>query len=128
MNSLVAHQPFVADLNPQRVEEDDRVDRIERPVLLLAHLVEHGIGDPVDQSLPRRRPVSGETATPYSSSRCPWISRTDRPRAYRLMIRSSKPSSRVCPLAIIYGWKGLLRSRGTAISTAPSSPLTVLVE
>src|SRR5260370_1635247 len=44
------------------------------------------------------------------------------------MIRSSNPSSLVCPLATICGWKLPLRSRGTAISIAPSSPITVLLE
>src|SRR6516164_6666513 len=41
-------------------------------------------------------------------------------------MRSSKPSRRVCPFATICGSKLLLRSRGTAISIAPSSPITVL--
>src|SRR5216684_174585 len=44
------------------------------------------------------------------------------------MIRSSKPSSLVCPLATICGSKLPLRSRGIASSIAPSSPSTVLLE
>jgi hypothetical protein len=37
------------------------------------------------------------------------------------MIRSSKPSNRVWPFATICGSKLRLRSRGTAISIAPST-------
>src|SRR6266853_359677 len=44
------------------------------------------------------------------------------------MIRSSKPSSLVCPLATICGSKLPLRSRGIASSIAPSSTSTVLLE
>src|SRR3974377_1561123 len=43
------------------------------------------------------------------------------PRAYRLKILSSKPVKCVCPLAISCGAKLPARSRGTAISTSPSS-------
>jgi hypothetical protein len=49
IDRFVAHQPLVANLDPQRVKKDHRIDRVERPVLPLAHLVEHGIGDPADQ-------------------------------------------------------------------------------
>src|ERR1700694_4921992 len=48
------------------------------------------------------------------------------PRAYSEMILSSKPSRRVSPLATICGSKLPLRSRGTSISTDPSSVSTVL--
>src|SRR6478672_7855722 len=63
--------------------------------------------------------------TDYSSTRCPWISRAVMPRAYRLKILSSKPSNRVCPLAISCGSKLPARSRGIDISTSPSSVSTV---
>ena len=36
--------PFVAHLDPQRVEEDQRVQRVQRPSLPAADLLEHGIG------------------------------------------------------------------------------------
>jgi hypothetical protein len=47
------------------------------------------------------------------------------PRAYRLKILSSKPVKWVWPLAISCGSKLPARSRGTAISTSPSSVKTV---
>src|SRR5262249_42966442 len=46
VDRLVAHQPLVADLDPQRVEENHRV---ERPVLPFANLLEDRVGDPADQ-------------------------------------------------------------------------------
>ena len=49
VDRLVADQALVADFHPQRVEEDDRINRIERPVLPLPDLLENGIGDPADQ-------------------------------------------------------------------------------
>src|ERR1700759_3836350 len=33
IDGFVAHQTFVANLDPQRVEENHRVDRVERPAL-----------------------------------------------------------------------------------------------
>ena len=49
VDGLVAHRALVADLDPQRVEEDQRVERLERPVLPLGDLVEHGVGHRADQ-------------------------------------------------------------------------------
>ena len=49
VDGLVPDHALVADLDSQCIEEDHRIDRIERPVLPLAHLVQHGIGDPADQ-------------------------------------------------------------------------------
>jgi hypothetical protein len=37
---------------------------------------------------------AGETSVPYSSSRCPWISRVVMPRAYSEITLSSKPAIR----------------------------------
>ena len=54
------------------------------------------------------------------------MSRAVMPRAYKAMIRSLKPSSRVWPLRTICGSKVPFRSRGTARSTAPTSVSTVL--
>jgi hypothetical protein len=49
IDRLVLDRALVADLDPQRIKEDHRIDCVERPVLPLAHLIEHGIGDPADQ-------------------------------------------------------------------------------
>src|SRR5437763_367950 len=46
---MPTRQPLVADLDPQRVKEDHRIDRVERPGLPFPHLLEHGVGDPADQ-------------------------------------------------------------------------------
>ena len=48
------------------------------------------------------------------------------PRAYKAMIRSLNPSSRVWPFRTIFGSKLPARSRGTASSTAPTSVSSVL--
>ena len=45
IDSLVADQAFVADLDPDGVEENQRIARLERPVLLFGHGLEHGVGD-----------------------------------------------------------------------------------
>src|SRR5262249_43975376 len=49
INRLIAHQPVVADLDPQRVEKDYRIKRVERPVLPFPNLIEYCIGNPADQ-------------------------------------------------------------------------------
>src|SRR5262249_39646083 len=54
------------------------------------------------------------------------MSRVVMPRAYKAMIRSLNPSSRVWPLRTICGSNVPARSRGTATSTAPTSVSTVL--
>src|SRR5215212_1363921 len=46
---LVADGALVADLHPQRVEEDQGIDRLERPVLPLGDLVQDGVGHRADQ-------------------------------------------------------------------------------
>src|SRR6266566_1741195 len=43
------HRPALTDLEDERVEEDDRVDVIERPLLPLADVVHDRVGDPADQ-------------------------------------------------------------------------------
>ena len=48
-DGLVPDHALVADLDPQGVEEHHRIDRVERPVLPVANLVQHGVGDPADQ-------------------------------------------------------------------------------
>ena len=49
VDRLVADHALVADLDPQGVEEDQRVDRLQRPVLPLGDLLQHGVGDRADQ-------------------------------------------------------------------------------
>ena len=43
------HRAALADLEHQRVEEDDRVDVVQRPLLPLADVVHHRVGDAADQ-------------------------------------------------------------------------------
>jgi hypothetical protein len=49
VDGLVAHRAFVADLDPQGIEEHQRVERFQRPVLPLGDLVQHRVGDRADQ-------------------------------------------------------------------------------
>ena len=49
IHRLVADQPLVPDLDPERIEEHHRIDRIQRTVLPLADLLEHRVGHPADQ-------------------------------------------------------------------------------
>jgi hypothetical protein len=44
-----ASMALVADLDPKRVEEHQRIERLERPVLPFGDLVEHGVGHRADQ-------------------------------------------------------------------------------
>ena len=49
IDRLVFDDTFVADFDPQGVEENDRIDGIKRPVLPLANFVQDGVGDPADE-------------------------------------------------------------------------------
>ena len=49
IDGLVADHAFVADLDPQGVEENQRIEVLERPVLPFRHLVEDVLGDRADQ-------------------------------------------------------------------------------
>src|SRR5512132_801711 len=49
IDSLVADQAVVADLDLQRVETDDGKNRIERPVLPLPDYLQHRVRNPADQ-------------------------------------------------------------------------------
>src|SRR4051794_29221780 len=49
VHGLVADQGLLADLHPQRVKEDQRVDRLERAGLPGGDLVQDGIRDGADQ-------------------------------------------------------------------------------
>src|SRR6266487_7081669 len=42
------HRPSLTDLQHQRIQEDDRVDVVERALLPLAHVVHHRVGDAAD--------------------------------------------------------------------------------
>ena len=49
VDRLVADEPLVPDLHPDRVEEDQRIAGVERPVLPFGNFLEHGIGDGRDE-------------------------------------------------------------------------------
>src|SRR5215212_5332033 len=49
VHRLVSDQPFIADLDPQRVKEDQRIDRFQRARLPGGDLIEHRVGDGADQ-------------------------------------------------------------------------------
>src|SRR4051794_27588613 len=49
MDSLVAYQSFVADLDSQRIEKDQRVDRFQRPRLPGSHFLQYRVGYRADQ-------------------------------------------------------------------------------
>ena len=49
VDRLVADDALVADLDPDGVEEDQRIDRLERPVLPFGDLLQDGVGDGRDQ-------------------------------------------------------------------------------
>ena len=49
VDRLVADEALVADLDPNGIEEHQRVADIERPVLPFRHLVQHRVGDRRDQ-------------------------------------------------------------------------------
>src|SRR6185369_1178600 len=49
MDGLISYQSFVADLDPQRVEKDQRVDLLQRPRLPGGDLLQHRISHRADQ-------------------------------------------------------------------------------
>ena len=49
IDRLVADRPLVAHLDPDRIEEDQRIEGFQRPVLPVRHLVQDGVGDGADQ-------------------------------------------------------------------------------
>jgi hypothetical protein len=69
--------------------------------------------------------VSFETSAPYTSARCAAISPVVSPFAAREITSSSTPASRRCRFFTIWGSNDPSRSRGTAISTSPTSVSTV---
>lgn len=71
--------------------------------------------------------VSLDTFAPYTSAKCAAISPVVNPRAVSDNTIASIPSSRRCRLRTICGSKLPSRSRGTSISTGPTSVSTVLI-
>jgi hypothetical protein len=62
VDRLVANEPIVADLHPDRVEEDQRIAGVERAVLPFGHLVQNRLGygrDQVRRDVDARRPRAG---------------------------------------------------------------------
>ena len=108
---LVSDRMPVADLHDQRVEVDDRVDALKRPVLPRLRVGQDRVGDLRDQV---RRDLGA-----IDLGQCAWISRTVRPRAYRLITRSSNPTHRVWRFLTICGSNVPLRSRGEWIRSGP---------
>jgi len=49
VDGLVANETLVPDLDPDGIEEDQRIKRVERPVLPFADRLQDGIGDGRDQ-------------------------------------------------------------------------------
>ena len=49
MDRLVAHDPLITDLDPDRIEEDQRVNWVERPLLPAGDFIEHGVRHRADQ-------------------------------------------------------------------------------
>jgi hypothetical protein len=49
VHRLVADQALVPDLHPQRVEEHQRADRLQRPRLPSGNLIQHRVGHRADQ-------------------------------------------------------------------------------
>lgn len=49
MNGLVTDEAFIPNFDPEGIEEDDRIDRLERPGLPSGNLVQNGVGDSRDQ-------------------------------------------------------------------------------
>lgn len=49
VDRLVADRALVTDLHPQRIEEHQGIDRLERSVLPLGDLVQDGVGHRADQ-------------------------------------------------------------------------------
>jgi hypothetical protein len=89
VDGLVADDALVADLDPERIEEDPWIDRLQRPCLPGRNLVENRVGDGADESGRNLDAVELAQTPP----RCPTISRVLMPRAYIDTILSSKPGN-----------------------------------
>ena len=49
VDRFITDHALVADFHPQRIEEHQRIDRIERPLLPGRYFIEHGVGHRADQ-------------------------------------------------------------------------------
>jgi len=49
MDRLIAHHAFVADLDPDRIEENQRIGWVQRALLPACDFLQHGVGDRADQ-------------------------------------------------------------------------------
>jgi hypothetical protein len=68
-----------------------------------------------------------DTLVPYTSARCACTSPVDIPRATSEITISSTPRNRRTRFGTVAGAKEASRSRGTSMSTGPTSVITVLV-
>ena len=144
------HRPALADLQHQRVEEDDRVDVLQRPLLPLADVVHDRVGDAADQvaadldavdlgqvrlDVARRQPARVERedlvvealetplALPARSAArsCPCDPAASRSAPARARSQASSPSSRCGCCRCRRAAPGAARSRD-ARSARPPSP------
>ena len=103
----------VTDLDVDRVDEHDRVEPVQRTRLPRRELLE--------TASVIREIVSRETSAPYTSAKCAAISPVVSPFAASEITSSSTPANRRCRFATIFGSNEPSRSRGTSISTSPTS-------
>jgi hypothetical protein len=110
VHGLVADHALVADLHPECIEEYQRVDRLERPVLPARHRLEHRVRHRADQV---RRDVDAvelaQVPLDLAHAHAAGIQGDD---LLRETIFSSKPGTRRWYLAISCGSKLASRSRG----------------
>ena len=108
----------VADLDHDGVDQQHRIDPVQRPVLPGDQVLDDRVGDPARSCPARSRCRRSRTGGPgCRRSSSPW--RRARSRC------PTGPSSRRCPLGTVTGSKLALRSRGTRSSTGPTSVVTV---
>ncbi len=117
VNGPVGYRP-VTDLHVDSVNKDHGIDGVERSVLPFGHAVEDLVGDRGDR-------LPGHLGS-IDLGQVAWTSPVVRPFAASEMTISSTPDRRFCRFLTIFGSKLPSRSRGTAISTGPTSVSTVL--
>ena len=75
---LALHRPAVADLEHERVKEQDRVKVIQRPLLPGLDVLEDRVGDPADQIPSDRHPVElAQVSLDIAGRQAPRIQRQD---------------------------------------------------
>src|SRR3954454_1055799 len=78
VDRLVPHQPLVAHLEPERVEEDQRIGRLQRPRLPCRDLVQHRVSDRADQVWRDVDPVQlAQVADDLQGAHAPRVHRDD---------------------------------------------------